>query len=84
MPTKKHTLSNDSDDEVATKKVKKASTATPVKWTPEEEAIFAELAEGILKKHLWDAVKADGRLVHRKANGIYMRIGTMVKKMIKS
>lgn len=29
MPTKKHTLSNDSDDEVATKKVKKASTAVP-------------------------------------------------------
>lgn len=49
-----------------------------MKWSADEDAIFAEIAERILRANMWDEVKADGRLAHRKANGIYMRIGVMV------
>ncbi|KAL1411510.1 hypothetical protein Q8F55_002471 [Vanrija albida] len=52
----------------------KAEPADPKRartpWTPEEEVIFDEIAAGLLKKGMWAAVLADGRLKHRGANGI--------------
>lgn len=40
------------------------------KWSEEEEQIFRGLVEQVLKEHLWQAVRADGRLVHRQSSGI--------------
>ncbi|WOO80841.1 uncharacterized protein LOC62_03G004369 [Vanrija pseudolonga] len=47
---------------------KPKSKRTP--WTAEEERIFDEIATALLKKGMWAAVVADGRLKHRGANGI--------------
>lgn len=49
-----------------------------VGWSDEEEGIYAELCEVAIRQHLWEIVKADGRLVHRKCNGITMHIGSVV------
>lgn len=50
----------------------------PKKWDDSEEAIFAELAEDVLKSEMWQKVKADGRLVHRKADGIKQHVKAFV------
>jgi hypothetical protein len=40
------------------------------KWTAEEDAIYLEIVASHLKTSLWQAIKADGRLVHHGGPGI--------------
>ncbi len=48
-------------------------------WESFEEAIFVELVEEVLKSSLWPKVKQDGRLAHRKADGIKKHVVAFVR-----
>jgi hypothetical protein len=50
----------------------------PRKWTPAEEKIFLEIMSKLVKSKMWDAVKDDGRLGYRGAQGIAAHVTSTV------
>ncbi|ORX36603.1 hypothetical protein BD324DRAFT_651092 [Kockovaella imperatae] len=78
---------NPSDDDAPKRKKTKTSSESPKgktvirKWTPQEDAIFIELAMQLLKTDMWKVIKEDGRLAYRGSPGITAHVKAMVKKM---
>jgi hypothetical protein len=48
------------------------------KWTPQEDAVLAELIDLALKTNIWEIVKDDGRLVYRGSNGVKKHVASLV------
>ncbi|ORX34897.1 hypothetical protein BD324DRAFT_682825 [Kockovaella imperatae] len=53
--------------------------STKMAWTTEEEDILQGILDGVLKSHLWDEVKKDGRLVHRTSYGVQYHAKMMLR-----
>jgi hypothetical protein len=48
------------------------------RWSPEEDTILLSLLEKLIKANLWEAIKADGRLVSRTSYGCSYRAMMLV------
>ncbi|WRT66415.1 uncharacterized protein IL334_003371 [Kwoniella shivajii] len=66
---------------------KKGSADKPRKayetWTAEEDRIFIEIMDKVLKNHLYPEVKADGRLT-RESPAVRAHLTSMMNKLKKS
>ncbi|GFZ43877.1 hypothetical protein JCM24511_01597 [Saitozyma sp. JCM 24511] len=51
------------------------------KWTASEDLVLAELIDSTLKNHIWETVKADGRLAYRGCDGVKKHVAGLVKKL---
>jgi len=51
----------------------------PRKWTPVEDEIFLKIMSKLVKARMWDAVKEDGRLGYRGAQGIAAHVTAIVR-----